>query len=140
MDSELYGNKPSPDELMTEARARIVWGEPSADVRAFLLSNGVAPSDADAKLRVMVRERNQELRGIGLRNLLIGLVIFGIGVTFLVFTYPHPGIRSRQVKGFILAFGLTCYGFWRLLKGILYLVRPQSEDGSIPDIEEDPLN
>jgi hypothetical protein len=31
------------------------------------------------------------------------------------------------------------YGFWKLIKGIVYLLRPQSEHKSIPDIDQSDL-
>jgi hypothetical protein len=38
----------NPDQLIMEARARIIWGESSSSVRDFLISNGISDMDADA--------------------------------------------------------------------------------------------
>jgi hypothetical protein len=38
------------DDLIVEARARIVWGDEPASVRSFLTSNGMAAAEADAKI------------------------------------------------------------------------------------------
>jgi hypothetical protein len=48
----------NPDKFISEARARIIWGEPSASVREFLVSNGVSGWVADAKLKEFELERN----------------------------------------------------------------------------------
>jgi hypothetical protein len=142
MDSDLFDDGASPDELLMEARARITWGESPSEVRAFLTSNGVAAPVADARLKEFVRERNRELRSIGLRSLLIGLALVGLAGAVLAIEIPRAGPWSRtasRVMGLIFLVG--GYGLWRLIKGIAYLVRPQDEPGSIPDIEEsDPLD
>ena len=139
MDSELYGNKPSPDQLMTEARARIIWGEPLADVRSFLVSNGVGQPVCDARLAEFMPERNQELKRIGLRNLLTGIVLFGLGGSALGIAIPHASATSGTMMSLGLVLMVALLGLWKLVRGIMYLVRPQSEDGSIPDIESDPM-
>jgi hypothetical protein len=41
----------SPDKIISEARARIIWGESSSSVRYFLISNGISDSIADARLK-----------------------------------------------------------------------------------------
>ncbi len=56
----------NPNELIVEARARIIWGEESPSVRCFLTSNGM--SAADAQLAAFNRERNAEIRKLGFRN------------------------------------------------------------------------
>ena len=132
-----------PDKLITEARARIIWGEELSSVRDFLTSNGMSATDADAKIKEFNLERNQEIRGIGLRNLLIGLALAGgAGITiYFITTYEHGhgGFRYGRY-GYGRALGLPMvagiYGLWKLLKGIFYLLRPQSEHKSIPDIDE----
>ncbi len=65
------------DNFIAEARARIIWGEPSSSVRRFLISNGVPDLVTDAKLKEFEVERSRELRRIGLRNVLIGVVLTG---------------------------------------------------------------
>jgi hypothetical protein len=123
-----------PDKLITEARARIIWGEELSSVREFLTSNGMSGADADAKIQEFNLERNREIRGIGLRNTLIGLGLSGgAGIAIYLFTANRYSHRSgRAVISFAV---LGIYGLWKLLKGIFYLLRPQSEHKSISDID-----
>jgi hypothetical protein len=127
------------DAAITEARARIIWGESSRSVRDFLVSNGISDAEADAKIREFSLERNAEIRGLGLKSVLVGMALIGAaGVMFWV--------RIRLINNGILYIGLAkyyavvgvagLYGMWRLAKGIFYLVRPQSERRSIPDMTE----
>lgn len=124
---------------MTEARARIVWGEPSSSVRDFLISNGVSDLVADAKLKEFELERRRELRGIGLRNLLIGIVLTGCAGITLYMALRMASASSGIIKALALVLLAGMYGLWKLVKGVVYLVRPQSEHKSIPDIVQSDL-
>jgi hypothetical protein len=125
------------DQAITEARARIIWGEPSSSVLAFLMSNGVARDVAKVRVKEFVLERNKELRRMGMRDTLIGILLT---VTSSITLY----LAFRSVTGFTSginrAFGFVVvallFGAWKLVRGIVYLVRPQTEHKSIPDIVE----
>ena len=125
-----------PDKVITEARARIIWGDSTASVREYLVSNGISSSVADAKLAEFSLERNRELRRIGFRNLLVGVLLTGASGVTLWIAMPHSTPTSGIVTGLAVVFMAGCYGLWRLVTGIVYLVRPQSEHKSIPDIED----
>jgi len=129
-------NKIEPDKLISEARARIIWGESSLSVRDFLISNGISDMAADAKLKEFELERNTELRKIGLRNVLIGIALTAAAGTTLWIALLHASATSGIVKALALVLLVGCYGLWKLVNGIIYLVRPQSEHKSIPDIIE----
>ncbi|MGA2787077.1 MAG: hypothetical protein ABSF60_06075, partial [Verrucomicrobiota bacterium] len=108
-------------------------------VRCFLTSNGIPDMDADAKIKEFSLERNAEIRRLGIKNILIGVALIGVCGIMLHLIYKRQNIGSltvRNAKGFgvILLAGL--YGLWKLVNGIIYLVRPQSEHESIPDLTE----
>jgi hypothetical protein len=127
------------DALIVEARARITWGDEPSSVRYFLTSNGMSATDADAKLRDLILERNAEIRKLGLRDVLIGVALTGgAGIFFYsLFRSSHmPGATVKAGKGYGVLVLLAIYGLWRLINGICRLVRPKSEHGSIPDISE----
>ena len=126
------------DKVISEARARIIWGESASSVRDFLISNGFSDAMADTTVREFVVERHAEIRGMGIRNILIGaLLSSAAGVT----TYmAFPPLTIGFTRGYNLMLGAVMvagiYGLWKLAKGIIYLVRPQSEHKSIPDINQ----
>ena len=129
-----------PDKLIIEARARVIWGEELSSVREFLTSNGMSGADADAKIKEFNLERIREIRGIGLKNTVIGAAVLGASVIiiYLYINYGHShagvGRGSARVLGFpVLA---AFYGFWKLMKGLFCLLRPQSEHESISDMDE----
>jgi hypothetical protein len=129
-----------PDKLITEARARIIWGEELSSVRDFLISNGMPEMDANTKIREFSLERNREIRGIGLKNTVVGVaLILGAGIVIcLFFNYGHSHRGTGSSYGIIIGSPVVAafYGLWKLMKGIIYLVRPQSEHESIPDIDD----
>lgn len=136
-------NNPA-DKIMTDARARIIWGESRQSVRDYLVSNGISDADADAKIQEFVIERNREIRSIGIRGVLVGVLLAGSagGVLYWIGTWNLPvgaarvyGLGGRGFFTAIIVLGaIAIYGLWRLVRGIVYLVRPQSEHKSIPDI------
>jgi len=122
------------DKFISEAKARIIWGESSPSVRDFLIANGVSDLVADAKLKEFELERSRELRGIGLRNVLIGIVLTGAAGITLYLTLPIASATSGIIKALAVVLLAGLYGLWKLVKGAIYLFRPQSEHKSIPDI------
>ena len=129
----------NPDDLMVEARARIIWGDEPLSVRYYLTSNGMSAADADAQIKQFTLERNAEIRKLGIKNVLIGVALIGAAGIFFYPLYASshiPSVSVRSGKGYGVLFGAALYGLWKLVKGIIYLVRPKSEHGSIPDISE----
>jgi hypothetical protein len=125
------------DKIISEARARIIWGESSQSVRDFLISNGISDSVADAKLKEFDLERSGELRRIGLRNVLIGILLtVPAGIALYLSLPAGSGFTSSLTKALGLVVVAEVYGLWKLIKGIVYLVCPHSEHKSIPDIEQ----
>ena len=120
------------DQAITEARARIIWGESPASVRDFLVSSGIESVVADSKLEEFSLERNRELRRIGIRSILIGVLVAGIacipiGIAFHLHTF------NRALAVLLPA---ILYGVWKLVIGSIYLFCPQLVHKSIPDVGE----
>jgi hypothetical protein len=127
------------DKVISEARARIIWGEPALTVREFLISNGVSAEVAQAKLTEFEFERSRELRRIGLRNVLVGGVLTGTAGVTLYLAFAMASATSGIIKALAVVLLAGLYGLWKLLKGLAYLIRPQAEQRSIPDIEQSEL-
>jgi|ERR1017187_840490 hypothetical protein len=127
------------EKLITEARAKIIWGEPAESVRDFLTSNGMAGPEADEQIKAFNLERNREIRKMGIKDTLIGAVLTGISgglIYFMLTRSEMPHFTTRAGKGLgVLMLGAG-YGLWKLVNGIVYLVRPQSEHQSITELEE----
>jgi hypothetical protein len=77
-------------------------------------------------------KRIQELRRIGFQKLLTGVVIlFGAGCICFIFldageeTHFHSYVSGRGL-GLLLV--LPAFGFWNIVRGIIYLIRARSGD------------
>jgi hypothetical protein len=127
------------DQLISDARAKIIWGEPASDVRAYLVSNGMPDTEADAVIQEFSGERNTEIRRIGTKNTVIGAVLVGVSGIAIYLMFARSSDRDMLVSTAKVVGALACvglFGLWKLLNGITYLVRPQSEDKSITDLAE----
>jgi hypothetical protein len=127
-----------PSNIIDQARAKLIWGEPAEAVRDFLILNGFSHCDAEQKITEFSAERNLDIRKIGIKKIVIGGAISTVTITLLVFSYTsaHHSTSYRSAKGVgIIAF-IALYGLWKLIDGIIYLIRPQSETKSITEISE----
>jgi hypothetical protein len=127
------------DDILIQARAKVIWGEPSDSVRGFLISNGVSDQEADAKIKEFSTERNQEIRRAGIRKFLIGAAIIVVAGGYFYFilsdrTYPVRRSAIGLGKGPGIIAAAAFYGLWQLIGGIIYLVRPRTEEKSITEI------
>ncbi len=127
------------EKLITEARAKIIWGEPAESVRYFLTSNGMSGAEADEQIKAFNLERNREIRKKGIKYTLIGAALTGVsgGLIYLLLAKSenyHWSSRSGRGLGVLMLAG--GYGLWKLVNGIIYLVRPQSEHQSISDLSD----
>ncbi len=127
------------EQLITEARAKIIWGEDAESVRDYLTSNGMSEPQADKQIKAFNLERNREIRKMGIKNTLIGAVVTVVSGSLIYLMLaqseiPHSSTRAGKGLG-VLMLGAG-YGLWKLVKGIIYLVRPQSEHQSITELED----
>ena len=130
------------NDLIVEARARITWGEEAHSVLLFLISNGMSEDEANALINDLTLDRHLEIRKLGIKDVFIGISLLGaVGVYLYLFidSAMDSTIRDRRRDGWyaffiILALYSFFYGLWRLMNGIIRLVRPKHDEGSIPDI------
>ena len=105
-----------------------------------MISNGVPDLVTDAKLKEFEVERSRELRRIGLRDVLIGVVLTGAAGITLPMAFRIAPATSGNIKVLAVVLLAGLYGLWKLMKGAVYLLRPQSEHKSISDIvQSDPI-
>ena len=128
----------NPDDLIVEARAKITWGETPSSVRYFLTSNGMSAADADVTIKELNAERNREIRRAGVRSTCIGAAVTcGAGILlYVMLRDSHTLFANRHAKAICGDALLGLYGIWKLVNGLVYLIRPQFEERSITEISE----
>jgi hypothetical protein len=126
------------DNLIVEARAKVIWGEEASSVCHFLTSRGMSAADAEAKIKEFIVERNEEIRKSGVRKSCLGAAIAtGAGVLLYVAFKDSETffiVERAYSIGLFVALGLV--GIWMLVKGLVYVVRPESEKRSITEMSE----
>ena len=127
------------EKLITEARAKIIWGEDAESVRDFLTSSGMSGPEADEQIKAFNHERNREIRKMGIKDTLIGVVLTAASGSLIYYMLtrseiPHSSMSAGKGFGVLLLAG--GYGLWKLVNGIIYLVCPQSEHQSITELED----
>ena len=127
-----------PNTILSEARARIIWGEPPSSVRDYLVSHGLSSAEAGAKIKEFNAERNATIRKVGLKNTIVGaaLVLVTGGICYICLRDPKFSGNYFALRNIATIVLVGLYGCWKLINGIIYLVRPQSEDESITEIPD----
>ena len=67
-----------------EGRAKVLWGEPRAEIREWMIDAGVDDTYADQVIAAAMKERGAEVRAQGLKDLLVGIVVLAISAGVLV--------------------------------------------------------
>ena len=132
------------EKLAWEARARITWGEPVADVERWLVENGAGPRIAEEIIEVCVRERARSIRVKGLRDMLIGIpvVVVSVGLAVAVFAAVKFGAQvaplSGKAAGLAWAFCFlgVMYGLHLTVRGIERLIMGARTKGADSDVDD----
>ncbi len=135
-----------PGNLIVQARAKIIWGEPGRSVRQFLISNGMADAEADIMVRELCAKRYAELRwrGFGKALLGVGLLIASILLMFLCLWHVdwekmdalEAHVQARTRYGFAVVGGVgVLYGISRIIDGVVSILRAKSNQQSLSDMQ-----
>ncbi|MEM9281767.1 MAG: hypothetical protein AAGA96_08075 [Verrucomicrobiota bacterium] len=151
---------PTLESFEAEARANLIWGHSSDEVRQFLLENGLYEKEADRIVREGIEERHHIIRRRGIRRLVIGVMLIGLGSVLAYFAlekYPYIGqptvgrgfggysyveIESWGIgfayrPGWVFIVGMTLsllgflFGLKESIEGSFEVVRPQNTLGSL---------
>lgn len=118
-----------PEKLAWEARAKIMWGDSATDVKEWLVDNGLSSQQAADILARCLEERDAEFRRRGFLEIIIGLalVVGPLAVAgIMVF-----GLRILYGGWMGLAFLVALYGLYRLGRGVCWVVRGGTSEGSL---------
>ena len=98
----------------------------------------MSTTEADRKIHEFTTERSKEIRKSGLRDASIGATVVCVCASFIYYEFKHPSnlFPSRQGKAMFFSYVAGLYGIWRLVNGLVWLVRPTSEKRSITELAE----
>jgi hypothetical protein len=118
------------DQVESEARAKVIWGEDPDQALNFLRVNGFSDDEALAIVHDVLRERLSAVRSVGFRKMMIGLGMIAVPVVaYLVM--KSAGVIFLKLLGVAIAVGL--WGAWKVMQGSLMILFPSAEHGDIAD-------
>ena len=98
-----------------EARAKVLWGEPRAEIREWMIDAGVDATYADQVIGAAMKERGAEVRAQGLKDLVVGILIFAVGAGLLVVVLMSGMISVVLVGG---SGAGAAFGLFKMLRGL----------------------
>ena len=116
------------DQMETEARAKIFWGDSAEDVIAYLRSVGIAQSEAQTMIDAILVERNEAVRAKGKRKIILGALLVPVPLVAWV-VFSQMMIFPLKTFGFTVVVGL--FGVWKLTDGTINVLSPQSDKSDL---------
>lgn len=109
-----------------EARAKILWGDDSAEVTKYLRIQGWNAEDAARLIQTLLDERAATIRSNGVKKIISGIGMMCVPVAAFV-VFMAMGVFLIKVFGAALVVGV--WGGFRTLSGIIMFLSPRSEKG-----------
>ena len=118
------------------ARAKIMWGYDSTEVKQYLLDHGVSGALADSMVKEFTAERIAAVRQAGIRRIVIGSILFGLPAAYFVyrFGFSESGMGYRGARGAAVIAFVGLYGLWKLIDGVFFVTMPSTERRCITEI------
>lgn len=126
--------------LAWEARAKIIWGDKTDDVRTWLVGCGINDFMADQIVAFAVSERAGTMRKNGMRDLCIGIPVglagaaVGVGAVLAVKQFNIP-FRGPAVVGAFATLALM-YGVNLTWRGLERIIGGSRTAGAASDVED----
>jgi hypothetical protein len=111
-----------------EARSRVRWGDPTFEIRTFLLEQEFTAAEADELLAELAAERHGEIRRKGINKVVFGSLLVLVPVIGYV-CMAVAGVIFVRTLGILVAIGMV--GLWQALDGVFMLARPGGEQGRL---------
>lgn len=126
------------EDVETEIRSRVMWGEAPQEIRSELVRQGVRPGDVDGMVRRAVEERKKHYKSLGVRNVAAGAGLLGLGIIIfiIVAAFMEGHVRRMPVYFLAAAIGLPIAGILLLVKGIGRISRQGEGEREASEVEE----
>jgi len=121
----------SREQIETEARAKMIWGEPKEAVYSYLRTHGLPPAEAKALLAELQAERIAEVRAAGIRNIILGSLLMVSPFAFWIISAYTIGRIYLYVLA-ATAIG-AFYGLSKLIDGIKSVIAPKSDSSDLSE-------
>ena len=121
------------EQMETQARAKILWGESQEAVVTFLISYGMDAQEAWGVVQELQAERAATIRVSGIKKIIIGVVCVLVPIGSFV-AFKKAGVLPVKLFAVTVVIGL--FGGWKFVSGIFNIIFPESEQGDLADDSE----
>jgi hypothetical protein len=121
-----------PEPVVVEAQAKIVWGESSEKVLAYLQTKGVGDKQASALIEELMKERAASIREDGIKKTWIG-ALFVLAPIAYYFVSLLIGYWSLKFFSALIVLGAV--GLAKITNGLSMVLRPRSIKGDLANAE-----
>ncbi|HLX62224.1 MAG TPA: hypothetical protein VKX17_13165 [Planctomycetota bacterium] len=126
------------EDLIHQVRARVSWGEAPDSIAKWLADEGVEQKTIDDILDAAYREREAQVRKLGMSEMIKGLLIAAVFGALLYFRiqFTVNTTTRRSASGFAFCVGGVIFGLVRFVRGLLWLMQGKSVRGSVGDLDQ----
>jgi predicted phage tail protein len=119
-----------PESVADEARAKLMWGEGTGKVRAFLEDKKIQQADAEALIEEVLSERAEVFRAEGKKKIILGAALVLCPAVYYVAATAVGFLMLKLFAGLLV---LAAIGIAKIFKGISMIVRPQAVKETLAD-------
>ena len=120
------------DAVITEARAKVIWGESSEAVFSFLQTKGFGDKEAGELLGSLFAERCAEIRKEGLKRMAVGCAF--LACTLAGYFFHSQGSLSHRAFSATIVLGF--WGLWKLSDGFWRVLGAKKQRGEISNLTD----
>jgi len=118
------------EQLQSEARAKIFWGESRDTVTAYLQSQGLRDEEIRPLMDSIMEERAANVRSSAKRNIFIGI---GLILVPVVAYFALIRLPIFPVKAFAFTVVVGLFGGWRVFQGTIHLSNPNLHQSDLSE-------
>ena len=119
---------PGRAKLEREARAKMMGGDSTEQVTAFLTVKGFNPIEAAELAKGFYQERATIVRSNGVKKMIVGLVLLAVPFA-AYFIFKAAGYFF--IRRLIWAYIVGIFGGYMFVSGLIMILAPKSEKGTV---------
>ena len=119
-----------PDPIAVEARAKLMWGESPAKVKAYLEEKKVGPAESEALIESILAENAEATRRTCWIRIVMGTLLMLAPLAYYMVTRL---VGFIQLKLFAALIVLGVIGIARATNGLSMVLRPRKVTYSLAD-------
>ncbi len=124
----VVADDPERAKLVDETKAKMIGGESTEQVAAFLTVKGFDRIEAMELARSFYKERASIVRTNGMKKTIVGLVL--MLVPFIAY-FVIKDTGHLRIRRFFWAYGVGIAGGYMFVSGLIMILAPKSEQGTV---------